>query len=197
MIFSGLGIWLIIKNIQNKKSNFIKNDMLSFTLILGIIGIYVSSTFVRLEVFASISIILLASLGLSALTKEFFKNESDSKKSIGKLTKFPYAAGIIILLIIPLIYPVGSEVSTLTKTPPTILNGGTAYTIATNDWLDSLDWIKNNTPKDAVIASWWDYGYWISTMSKRATLADNSTVSTSVIAKIASFLVIPILRGIH
>jgi len=188
MIFSGLGIWLIIKNIQNKKSNFIKNDMLSFTLILGIIGIYVSSTFVRLEVFASISIILLASLGLSALTKEFFKNESDSKKSIGKLTKFPYAAGIIILLIIPLIYPVGSEVSTLTKTPPTILNGGTAYTIATNDWLDSLNWIKNNTPKDAVIASWWDYGYWISTMSERATLADNSTVSTDVIAKIANML---------
>jgi len=188
MIFSGLGIWLIIKNIQNKKSNFIKNDMLSFTLILGIIGIYISSTFVRLEVFASISIILLASLGLSALTKEFFKNESDSKKSIGKLTKFPYAAGIIILLIIPLIYPVGSEVSTLTKTPPTILNGGTAYTIATNDWLDSLNWIKNNTPKDAVIASWWDYGYWISTMSERATLADNSTVSTDVIAKIANML---------
>jgi len=188
MIFSGLGIWLIIKNIQNKKSNFIKNDMLSFTLILGIIGIYISSTFVRLEVFASISVILLASLGLSALTKEFFKNESDSKKSIGKLTKFPYAAGIIILLIIPLIYPVGSEVSTLTKTPPTILNGGTAYTIATNDWLDSLNWIKNNTPKDAVIASWWDYGYWISTMSERATLADNSTVSTDVIAKIANML---------
>jgi dolichyl-diphosphooligosaccharide--protein glycosyltransferase len=73
MIFSGLGIWLIIKNIQNKKSNFIKNDMLSFALILGIIGVYTSSTFVRLEVFASISIIILASLGLTALTKEFFR----------------------------------------------------------------------------------------------------------------------------
>ena len=29
MIFSGIGIWLIIKNIQNKNSSFIKNDMLS------------------------------------------------------------------------------------------------------------------------------------------------------------------------
>ena len=27
MIFSGIGIWLIIKNIQNKNSNFMKNDM--------------------------------------------------------------------------------------------------------------------------------------------------------------------------
>ena len=73
MIFGGLGIWLIIKNVQNKNSNFIKNDMLAFSLIIGIIGIYVSSAFVRLEVFASISIIILASLGLTVLTKNFSK----------------------------------------------------------------------------------------------------------------------------
>ena len=38
MIFSGIGIWLIIKNVQNKNSSFIKNDMLSFSLILGLVG---------------------------------------------------------------------------------------------------------------------------------------------------------------
>ena len=37
MIFSGIGIWLIIKNIQNKNSSFIQNDMLFFSLILGIV----------------------------------------------------------------------------------------------------------------------------------------------------------------
>ena len=188
MIFSGLGIWLIIKNVQNKKSNFIKNDMLSFALILGIVGVYTASTFVRLEVFGSISIIVLASLGLTALTKEFFKIRSESKKSIGNLIKLPYVIGIIFLLVIPMVYPVGSEVSRMTNTPPTILNGGTAYTIATDDWLDALDWIKNNTPKDAVVASWWDYGYWISTMAERATLADNSTVNTNIIRNIAKML---------
>ena len=188
MIFSGLGIWLIIKNIQNKKFNFIKNDMLLFALILGITGVYVSSTFVRLEVFASISVIVLASLGLTVLTKEFFKIRSESKKSIGNLIKLPYVIGIILLLVIPMVYPVGSEVSRLTNTPPTILNGGSAYAIATDDWLDALDWIKNNTPKDAVVASWWDYGYWISTMGERATLADNSTISTKIIQNIAKML---------
>ena len=185
MIFSGLGIWLII---QNKKSNFIKNDMLSFALILGIIGVYTSSTFVRLEVFGSISVVVLASLGLTALTKEFFRNPSESKKPIGNLIKLPYAVGIVLLLTIPMVYPVGSEVSSLTDVPPTILNGGTGYSISTNDWLDALDWIKNNTPKDAVVASWWDYGYWISTMGERATLADNSTISTIIIQNIANML---------
>ena len=50
--------------------------------------------------------------------------------------------------------------------------------MATNDWFHALDWMKNNTPEDAVVASWWDYGYWISTMGERATVTDNSTLST-------------------
>ncbi|MFQ5475747.1 MAG: STT3 domain-containing protein [Nitrosopumilus sp.] len=188
MIFSGIGIWLIIKNIQNKNSNFIKNDMLSFSLILGLVGVYVSSTFVRLEVFASIAVIILASLGLTALTKEFFKIKPDNKKPISKLIKLPYVIGIIVLLMIPMIYPVGGDVITLSKSPVTILNGGSAYPVSTADWLDSMEWIKNNTPKDSVIAAWWDYGYWISTLGERATLADNSTVHTSRIQNIAKML---------
>ncbi|MCV0400881.1 MAG: hypothetical protein K5777_02710 [Nitrosopumilus sp.] len=188
MIFSGIGIWLILKNTQIKNSNFIKNDMLSFSLILGIVGVYVSSTFVRLEVFASISVIVLASLGLTVLTKEFFKKESKSRKPLSKLIQLPYVAGIIILLVIPMIYPTGSEPSTIIHVPATILNGGAAYTVATNDWIETLDWIKNNTPQDAVVASWWDYGYWIQTMAERASLADNSTVHTNRIENIAKML---------
>jgi len=188
MIFSGLGIWLIIKNIQNKDHSFLKTDMITFSLILGFFGVYVSSTFVRLAIFASIGVIILSSLGLTILLKEFFKNKPHSKKPISKLLQFPLVAGIIILLVIPMIYPPGAEVSLLSQMPPTILNGGTAFTISTNDWLDALDWMKNNTPKDAVVASWWDYGYWISTMGERTTLADNATLSTRVIKNIANML---------
>ncbi len=188
MIFSGIGIWLIIKNVQTKNSGLIRNDMLSFSLILGLVGVYLSSTFVRLEVFASTAVIILASLGLTALTKEFLQNNSRSKNPISKFLQLSYVTGIIILLVIPMIYPVGSEASSITHIPPTILNGGSTYSVATTDWIDALDWIKNNTSEDAVIASWWDYGYWISTMGERGTLADNSTVSTKKIQNIAKML---------
>ena len=183
MIFAGLGIWLILKKYQIKNSSFIKNDMISFSLIFGIIGIYVSSAFVRLEVFASLSLIILSSLGLSVLVKEILNN-TESKKFKNLIVKFSFLAGIIILLIIPLSFPSSNWV-TAVKTPPTILNGGTVYPVSTNDWLESMEWIKNNTPKDAVIASWWDYGYWISTLGERATIADNSTLSTGVIENLA------------
>ena len=189
MIFSGIGIWLIIKNIQNKNSSFIKNDMLFFSLLLGIVGVYVSSTFVRLEVFGSVAVIVLASLGLTALTKQFFQNKPEAKKPIGKLIKLSYVVGIIILLIIPMIFPANGNVFAISKVPPTILNGGSVFPIVSNDWLDSMEWIKNNTSEDAVIAAWWDYGYWIQTKAERATLADNSTIHTGIIENIAKMFI--------
>ena len=185
MIFAGLGIWLIIKNNQIKNSGFIKNDMILFSLIFGLIGIYISSAFVRLEVFASLSLIILSSLGLSVLVKEILKNNTESKKFKNLIIKFSFLAGIIILLVIPISFPPNDNWITAAKTPPTILNGGTAYPVSTNDWLESMEWIKNNTPKDAVIASWWDYGYWISTLGERATIADNSTIHTNIIENLA------------
>ena len=183
MIFAGLGIWLIVKNHQIKNSSFIKNDMIMFSLIFGLVGIYVSSAFVRLEVFASLSLIILSSIGLSVLVKEILNN-TENKNFKNSFMKFSFLIGIIILLVIPISFPSSNWV-TAAKSPPTILNGGSAYPVSTNDWIESMEWIKNNTPKDAVIASWWDYGYWISTLGERATINDNSTLFTSVIENMA------------
>lgn len=184
MIFAGLGIWLILKN--NHKSNFIKKDMVAFALIFGLIGVYVSSAFVRLEVFASLSIIILSSLGLSIICKEFFNNKIEIKKSKNILIKSSFVVGVVLLLTVPLVFPSNGNIFSTANNPPTILNGGSTYRISTSDWIDTLDWIKNNTEKDAVIATWWDYGYWIQTKAERASLADNSTLIDSIIKKIAA-----------
>ena len=183
MIFAGLGIWLILRK---SKFNFIKNDMISFSLIIGLIGVYVGSTFVRLEVFASISIIILSSLGLSLLLKEIISNKIEIKKSKNFAIKSLLLVFMIIVLVIPLVYPVNGNVISIAHNPPTIMNGGSTFSISTTDWIDSMEWIKNNTPEDAVIGSWWDYGYWIQTKADRASLADNSTSFDGIIKKIAT-----------
>ena len=71
--------------------------------------------------------------------------------------------------------------------PPIILNGATMYH-PNNDWLETLEWIKLNTPENAKIAAWWDYGYWITTLSERTTYVDNATLSTKEIQKMATVL---------
>ncbi|HUU47234.1 MAG TPA: STT3 domain-containing protein [Nitrosopumilaceae archaeon] len=186
MIFAGLGIWVVLD--KKLKIYHLEKDSIVFALILGIVGVYIASAFVRLEVFASISIIILSSIGLSILTKGIFHIivENKLKKNLMKLSFF---AIIILLLAIPLFIPENGNWITVTKTPPTILNGGSGYNVATNDWKESLEWIKTSTPEDSVIAAWWDYGYWISTMSDRPSITDNATLDSSKIQKVAKTLI--------
>jgi dolichyl-diphosphooligosaccharide--protein glycosyltransferase len=188
MIFAGLGVWFILT--KRLRTRYLENDSMVFVLFLGLVGVYVSSAFVRLEVFASISLIVLSSVGLSILTKEIFQisNGTTSKQNF---LKFAFVGLIISFFIVPLVIPEQSNWISISNSPPIILNGGTGYAVSTNDWKDSLEWIKLNTPKDSVIAAWWDYGYWISTMSERATLTDNATLDSKKIQKFAQILVSP------
>ncbi|HLD97914.1 MAG TPA: STT3 domain-containing protein [Candidatus Nanoarchaeia archaeon] len=39
-------------------------------------------------------------------------------------------------------------------------------------WQKAMDWVRNNTEEDAVFAHWWDYGYWVQSIGKRATVLD-------------------------
>jgi len=194
MIFAGIGIWLVLKNKDQTRSFFkLRNDMIAFALIIGLVGVYVSSTFIRLELFASISVIILSSIGLSVLTSVILINKKIKDKKISNnnpriITRISYFAVIIILLSLPLVIPENGNWVNAIMAPPTLLNGGSVFNIATDDWHNAMEWLNKNTPEDAVIASWWDYGYWITTLSERATLADNATLSTVRIQKIAKTL---------
>jgi len=196
MIFAGIGIWFILKNKdQTHLYHKLRNDMIVFALIVGLTGVYVSSAFIRLELFASISIIILSSIGLSILTSAILINKKVKDRRISTnpriITKVFYFAIIIVLLSLPLMIPENGNWVNAIKTPPTILNGGSVYNVATDDWHSAMEWLKKNTPEDAVVASWWDYGYWITTLSERTSLADNATLSTKRIQEIAKMLLAP------
>jgi len=182
MIFSGIGVWLLF-HIKENQNIHIKNDMVLFALIIGFVGIYISSAFIRLEIFGSIAVIVLASIGVSLLISNVLKKHS--KNSLSSITKFSFVVVIIVLLTIPVALPVNANWINVVKIPPTILHGGTHFNITTNDWGDALEWIKGNTEHDAVIAAWWDYGYWITAIADRTTLIDNATINQTQIKKVA------------
>ncbi len=203
LMFAGLGAWIAFKR---------RDDMSLFALIIGLTGVYVSATFARLMVFSSIGIIVLASLGLYEVTRsileyrEHLASRSTTLKTaklkkklehgrvqtpIKRIIRIAYVAIIIFMLSIPLLdyrgilYPQNSNWLSSADVPPSIANGGTGYRLQTDDWINALDWISKNTPKDAVIASWWDYGYWITTMGNRTSLADNATINQTRIETLA------------
>jgi dolichyl-diphosphooligosaccharide--protein glycosyltransferase len=182
LIFSAIGAWFLLSKKISSSIIFERNDMRAFVLIMGMTGVYVGSAFVRLEVFVSISLIFLTSIGLSILLKEIFKINLSKKKNYS--LKISSIVILFILFTIPLVYPTSINWINAMDFPPTILTGGTSYP-PSNDWPETLEWIKLNTPENSVVASWWDYGYWISTVADRTTLIDNATLSTLQIQKVA------------
>jgi asparagine N-glycosylation enzyme membrane subunit Stt3 len=39
-------------------------------------------------------------------------------------------------------------------------------------WQKAMQWVREDTPQDAVFAHWWDYGYWLQSIGNRATVTD-------------------------
>ena len=180
LIFAVIGIWFLF----SKKTINLKTDMRIFAIFISIVAIYVSSAFIRLELFASVGIIILGSIGLTILTQKIFEQNKQN------LTKIIFPAAIIILFIIPVTMPENNTWLGWADFPPTILTGGSAFSnFASNDWEDAMLWIKQNTHEDAVIASWWDYGYWITTLGERTTIVDNATLIDWQIKKMAYALI--------
>ncbi len=195
VMFAGFGALMAFRH---------RNDMSIFSLIIGITGVYVSATFARLLVFSSIGIILLAGLGLYEITRSIIsykalsepshkkkkRIESEKISHTDKSLKIVYSVIIVILISIPvldngIIFPQNSNWLSSADIPPSIANGGTGFRVKTNDWISALDWISANTSPNSVIASWWDYGYWITTLGNRTSLADNATINQTRIATIA------------
>ena len=187
MVFAAIGIWLLVDR-RATEFHRIRPEFVAFVLALGMLGVYISSAFIRLEVFGAVALITLASLGISILVRRLAADTGRSRPAIP--VRMGMIAGIVVLLVMPLVAPGHSTIES-TRGPPSILNGASAFGVITNDWLDAYDWIKNNTPPDAVVGSWWDYGYWTQTMGERASIADNATTNSTRIEEIARMMLSP------
>merc|ERR1711957_642505 len=64
--------------------------------------------------------------------------------------------------------------------------GGQVITV--DDYRESYYWLKKNTPEDARILAWWDYGYQIAGIANRTTVADGNTWNHEHIALLARAL---------
>ncbi|KAI0714156.1 oligosaccharyl transferase STT3 subunit [Cerioporus squamosus] len=60
-----------------------------------------------------------------------------------------------------------------------------------DDFREAYYWLRQNTPQDAVVMSWWDYGYQIAGMADRPTLVDNNTWNNTHIATVGKAMSSP------
>eukprot|EP00249_Psilotum_nudum_P012255 c23674_g1_i1 orf=682-2898(-) len=53
-----------------------------------------------------------------------------------------------------------------------------------DDFREAYFWLRQNTPPDAKVMSWWDYGYQITAMGNRTVIVDNNTWNNTHIATV-------------
>lgn len=197
---------------------------LSMLLVLYCLtSIYFASSMIRLMILASPAICLLWALAIKRLSSPFllylkervpkyrFRIKPLSKEIIGGLL-------VLFFILFNLVYVLGitflgSATISYADAPTTI--SGASLPIkplsVVRDWIDSLTWMRNNLPPSpsklgengTVVASWWDYGYWITVFANKTSLADNGTINGTQIQQIGRIFMssedeaIEILRRYH
>lgn len=82
--------------------------------------------------------------------------------------------------------------SVVYSSPSVIVNVGTTPTGAAvlyDDFREMYSWIRHNTPDNAKIMAWWDYGYQLAAMGNRTTIVDGNTWNSTHIATVGKVLI--------
>jgi len=95
-------------------------------------------------------------------------------------------------------YKVQSEKQAIQMSSPHIklmVKTNTGQPLMISDYYDGYLWMRRNTPKDSRILAWWDYGYQISGIARRISLADGNTWNLEHIALVGRMLALPEKKG--
>merc|ERR1719329_75443 len=68
-------------------------------------------------------------------------------------------------------------------------------TVMIDDYREGYWWLRDNTPEDSRVMAWWDYGYQISGIANRTTIADGNTWNHEHIATLGRCLTSPEKRA--
>jgi dolichyl-diphosphooligosaccharide--protein glycosyltransferase len=180
-----------------------RNIPMVYALVIGLTGLYFSAAFSRLLVYSSVALGLLGGIGFAELAFALVKPSTTplvKKKQVYTTKnemKVVFSVAMIALIAIPagtfwIPNPIqcSSANSYFCDQSPadsgvSLVNGATTYSRSPfSDWIQTLNWIRQDTPTNAVVISWWDYGYWITVMGNRTSAADNSTINGTRIAQI-------------
>lgn len=178
-----------------------------YALVFGLTGLYFSAAFSRLLVYSSIALGILGGIGFAELAFAIAKPTTTplvKKRQVPTSRnemKFVFSIAVIALIVLPAgTYWIPNPIpcthsgqlfcdNSPADSGVSLVNGATIYSrSAFTDWVQTLQWVRQDTPTNSVIISWWDYGYWFTVMGNRTTLIDNATINSTRIAQVARMM---------
>ncbi len=160
-------------------------------LVYGLTSVYFAGSMIRLNLILAPGVAILAAVAAYNILAPFAKvvtqksvferrrfRMSSSLTSEHALTAFAFVGLLLSVNII-----LGAQYVSMQVGNPEFANAPLTQSGQATDWQTAMTYVRNVLPDDAVIASWWDYGYWINSASEKLTIVDNATFNSTQIAK--------------
>lgn len=170
------------------------SDANIFAILYGIFSVYFAGVMVRLMLVLAPIACVLSSIAVSEILKTYMKWVKPQKKAkkgqdfpIQKEIGYVMIAGMACLLIL-YVFHCTWVTSEAYSSPSIVLAAkqSDGSRLIFDDFREAYWWLRQNTPPDARIMSWWDYGYQITAMANRTVLVDNNTWNNTHIAQVGS-----------
>lgn len=159
-----------------------------FIITYAITSLYFSASMIRLTILVAPSLCVLGALTIVEIIRPFVDIATQRVFSRRRLRFLPrarigktFSVVLIITLFVLTFLPLGRQIDSA-YSPTTIGSSSLPMRAEINDWINTLVWMRENLPPDTIVASWWDYGYWITVMGDQISLADNGTFNGTQIA---------------
>lgn len=167
-----------------------------FIIIYGVTSIYFAGVMVRLMLVLAPVMCILSGIAISATLTTYMKNldishkEKKSKRSESNYPVKNEIATAVVLLTTAFLVTYTFHCTWVTSeaysSPSIVLSArsGDGGRIIFDDFREAYYWLRHNTPEDAKVMSWWDYGYQITAMANRTILVDNNTWNNTHISRV-------------
>ncbi|XP_037938212.1 dolichyl-diphosphooligosaccharide--protein glycosyltransferase subunit STT3A-like [Teleopsis dalmanni] len=172
-----------------------------FIILYGVTSIYFAGVMVRLMLVLAPVMCILSGIAVSHLLAKYIKcvdtvpmKPMDSKRQYKKLeqqtgVKSEVAIGFVsVVTIMLIVYTFHCTwVTSEAYSSPSIVLSARSHEggrIIFDDFREAYYWLQMNTPEDARIMAWWDYGYQITAMANRTIIVDNNTWNNTHISRV-------------
>eukprot|EP00250_Pteridium_aquilinum_P014677 c22137_g2_i1 orf=275-2479(+) len=183
-------------------------DATIFIIIYGLTSLYFAGVMVRLILVAAPAVCLISAIAVSATLKNLSglvrakaqitgttKTSGTAKGSSKGISdqSLPLQKKGAAVLILGVFYLLMSYVTHCTwvtseaySSPSIVLAArqSNGDKVIFDDFREAYYWLRHNTPEDAKVMSWWDYGYQITAMGNRTVIVDNNTWNNTHIATV-------------
>ncbi len=180
---SPMGLFFLFKN---------PTDGAMFLIIYGTLSWYFAGVMVRLMLTLAPIAAVLGAIALSAVMQKCSAALVYGKGQFSRLMSIILII-LCTLLSVHFLYHSSYAARYAYSSPSIVIPGsdGRGNAKLYDDYREAYSWLRHNTDPDAKIASWWDYGYQMSSMSNRTVIVDNNTWNNTHIATVGRIMTNP------